>query len=106
MTYTVLRAADTTAPTAPYSLVANANQRQKQIELSWSAATDNVGVIGYRVLRDGVVVAIVINTRWSDPSVNTGTTYTYHVVADDAAGNVSPRSNSVYASLSSGGKKR
>jgi hypothetical protein len=69
MTYTVLRPPDTTAPTAPLGLIANVNQRQKQIDLSWNAATDNVGVIGYRVVRDGVVVALVVNTRWTDPSV-------------------------------------
>jgi hypothetical protein len=106
MTYTVLRPPDTTAPTAPLGLIANVNQRQKQIDLSWNAATDNVGVIGYRVVRDGVVVALVVNTHWTDPSVLSGTTYTYYVVADDAAGNVSARSNSVSVTLSGGAKKR
>jgi hypothetical protein len=42
---------DTVPPTAPERLAAR--QRQSEIQLSWNAATDNVGVTGYKVLRNG-----------------------------------------------------
>ena len=80
----------------------------KQIQLSWGAATDNIGVTGYSVLRDGIVVAMVTSTKWSDPAFTSGATYSYAVVAYDAAGNVSVLSNAVVVTISggTGGKKR
>ncbi|HUP53355.1 MAG TPA: FG-GAP-like repeat-containing protein, partial [Longimicrobiales bacterium] len=59
---------------------------------SWSAATDNVGVTGYRVYRDDVVLATVTGTSHVDATVAPATTYTYEVTALDAAGNESARS--------------
>jgi hypothetical protein len=104
-TFAVTPAADTTAPTAPSSLAATPNQKLKQIRLSWSAASDNVGVAGYRVWRDGAIVASPTGTGWSDSAVTAGQTYTYAVEAYDAAGNRSALSNSVTGALS-GGKRR
>src|SRR5256714_10081703 len=40
---------DTTAPSAPGGLTASAGD--SQVELSWSAATDDRGVAGYRIYR-------------------------------------------------------
>ena len=60
--------ADTTPPTAPSRLKATANQKLKQIELSWNAATDNIGVVGYSVVRNGAAVGKANSTRWTDTS--------------------------------------
>src|SRR5439155_3312402 len=49
-TTTTLAAADTTPPTAPSSLTATAASTT-QINLAWTASTDNVGVTGYLVER-------------------------------------------------------
>ena len=80
--------ADTTAPTVPTNLAAAASS-SSQINLSWNAATDNVGVAGYRVSRGGSVITTTTGTTYSDTGVAPQTTYTYSVAAFDAAGNVS-----------------
>ncbi|HEY8868880.1 MAG TPA: hypothetical protein VIM30_05775 [Candidatus Limnocylindrales bacterium] len=80
--------ADVQAPTAVTNLAATAVSTSS-IGLSWSASTDNVGVAGYRVSRNGTQVATVTGTSWSDSGRSPATSYTYAVVAYDAAGNVS-----------------
>ena len=87
------KVSDTTAPSAPGSLVASA-VTTTAIDLSWSASTDNVGVTGYRVYRgtDGVSFALVgtsSTTGFADMGLASGTTYYYRVRAVDAAGNES-----------------
>ena len=84
---------DTTQPTPPTNLSATAASKS-EIDLSWGAATDNVGVVGYDVYRDGVRIAQLGNVlSYSDTTVAPATTYTYRVYARDAAGNVSGSSN-------------
>ncbi|MEA2002999.1 MAG: PQQ-dependent sugar dehydrogenase [Actinomycetota bacterium] len=84
---------DETPPTAPGSLFAVADT-PTEVELSWSAAVDNVGVVGYDVYRDGgFLVGLGAVTNYEDFSVLPDTTYVYFVVARDAAGNTSPPSN-------------
>jgi chitodextrinase len=85
-------AADTQKPSAPGTLVARITRAHK-VDLSWGAATDNVGVTGYRILRGGVVVKTVTALTYRD-GPGRGT-WTYTVVALDAAGNVGPASNAV-----------
>ncbi len=73
-------------------------------QLTWDAATDNVGVAGYRIWRaTGNGPATVVGTVYADsaqsnpPFQDTGldaeTTYTYTVTAFDAAGNQSDHSD-------------
>ena len=83
------RAPDTTAPTAPTALKAVA-KTQTSIVLSWGASTDAVGVTGYRVTRDGAVVASTTSLSFTDTGLLTGRTYGYAVQARDAAGNWGP----------------
>jgi Calcineurin-like phosphoesterase/Bacterial Ig domain len=84
--------ADVVPPTAPTGLTATPTD-PVAIRLDWTAATDNVGVTGYDVYRDGVRIAqIGPSTSYLDDQVVSGTTYQYHVVAKDAAGNLSPPS--------------
>src|SRR5204863_536151 len=80
--------ADTTAPTTPTGLSASA-LTSTSLTLSWSPATDNVGVTGYRVYRDGTLVASPSGTLVSITGLSAGTPYSFTVSAFDAAGNVS-----------------
>jgi serine protease len=89
---------DTTPPTAPGSPTASAPSGI-QINLSWPAATDNVGVTSYQVERcPGVgcttfaLIASPSTTGYLDTGLTPGTSYSYRVRAQDATGNVSPYS--------------
>ena len=79
---------DTTPPTVPTSLAATA-QSSTLVGLGWSASTDNVGVAGYRVYRNGILLGSTPSTAYFDASAAANTTYSYTVRAYDAAGNVS-----------------
>ncbi|MBI5530722.1 MAG: DUF4082 domain-containing protein [Candidatus Doudnabacteria bacterium] len=83
---------DTTAPTVPTNLIATATS-VSTISLTWTAATDNVGVVGYRVYRNGVQIATTTSASYNNSGLNSGTTYSYMVDAFDAAGNYSAQSN-------------
>lgn len=85
--------ADTTAPTAPTQLVGSASGTSAT--LSWTASTDNVGVTGYEVRRDGVRVGTPTGTTFADSGLAASTSYTYTVVARDAQANVSTASNAL-----------
>jgi hypothetical protein len=98
--YTV-QSGDSTAPTAPSALVATV--KRGQIDLSWQRSTDNLAVTGYRVSRNGVAIASATGTTWTDGPGVPGT-YTYTVVAYDAAGNVSASSNSAIVIIRAGKK--
>lgn len=82
---------DTTPPSVPADLVAAA-AGPGQVALTWSASTDDVGVTGYTVRRDGDVTATVTGTTYTDDTVAPGTTYSYTVEAVDAAANSSGES--------------
>lgn len=96
-----LAAADTEAPTVPTGLQANAISSTR-IDLSWTESSDNVGVSGYDVTRDGSVVATVTQASYSDTGLSPATQYEYAVIARDAAGNVSASSATVTESTATG----
>jgi chitodextrinase len=79
--------ADTTAPSAPATFSAVAVSAFS-VALAWSASTDDVGVAGYRIFRDGTLVATTTGTAYDDAGLAAGTTYRYTVSAFDAAGNI------------------
>ncbi len=60
-----------------------------QINLSWAASVDNIGVAGYQVLRNGSMVATPRARVYGDTNLAAATTYNYAVAAFDAAGNTS-----------------
>ncbi|MEV0152468.1 glycoside hydrolase family 9 protein [Micromonospora sp. NPDC050686] len=85
-------APDTTAPTPPGAPTASA-VGPTGLTLAWGPATDNVGVTGYRVYRSGnVLVGSTTGTTLAVTGLTAATTYTFTVVAVDAAGNVSAAS--------------
>ena len=83
-----------TPPAAPTGLTAGI-PTGTTVGLTWTAATDNIGVTGYDVLRDGVVVGSSTTTSFSDSGLTAETTYGYAVRAKDAAGNLSALSSAV-----------
>jgi chitodextrinase len=94
---TTQAAPDTSAPSVPTGLTAAAVS-STQINLSWTASTDNVGVTGYRVYRAGTLLATVgAVTAYQDTGLSASTSYSYTVQAVDAAGNASAQSASVSA---------
>ncbi|WGK65749.1 M4 family metallopeptidase [Croceiramulus getboli] len=94
--------ADTEAPTAPGSLTAS-NITDTTVDLSWTASTDNVGVTGYDVYADGALLGTVTGTAANVTGLAPGTSYSYYVVAKDAAGNQSAASNTVNVTTTGGG---
>ncbi|SDF21827.1 Glycosidase [Fontibacillus panacisegetis] len=85
---------DTQAPTVPDNVTATL-AGSNTAQLSWSASTDNIGVTGYEVYRDNVLLTTVTTTSYQDTNLQANTTYSYTVQAKDAAGNVSGHSSSV-----------
>ncbi|MFX3633569.1 MAG: carbohydrate binding domain-containing protein [Candidatus Pristimantibacillus sp.] len=79
---------DTTPPTAPTGVSATA-ANGSTAQVSWTAATDNIGVTGYEIYRDGVKVGNSPTTSYTDSSLSPSSTYSYTVKAVDGAGNLS-----------------
>jgi Calcineurin-like phosphoesterase/Bacterial Ig domain len=93
-------AADTQPPSVPANLtattVAPTHVTTGSVDLSWDASTDNVGVAGYDIFRDGSKIASVgVQTTYSDTAIQPQTTYDYQVRAVDGAGNTSSLSSDV-----------
>jgi chitodextrinase len=80
---------DTIAPSLPASLLVSQGG-PRLVQLSWGAASDNVGVTSYRVLRNGTRIATVSELGFNDDTVVDGYGYTYGLRAVDAAGNLGP----------------
>lgn len=88
---------DRTAPTAPTSLVGTLTNNQPV--LSWKAATDNVGVTGYQIYRNNVLIqTIAPDTTYTDTTATAGTKK-YYVKAIDKAGRVSSASSTISVSV-------
>jgi chitodextrinase len=68
-----------------------------RIDLSWQASSDNVGVAGYRIYRDGAAVGTSGSTNYSDTGLDSTTRYCYTVAAYDTADNESGQSAQVCA---------
>ncbi len=82
-------------PTAPTNLVATVAS-SSQINLTWTASTDNVGVTGYKVERcqsascsNFTQIGTTANTSFNDTGLTGSTSYSYRVRATDAASNLS-----------------
>lgn len=86
-------APDTTAPSA--ATLSASGTTSSSTNLSWSGATDNIGVSGYDVYQDGVFRASTASTTFVATGLSANTAYSFYVIGKDAAGNVSPASNTV-----------
>jgi len=94
---------DTEAPTAPTNLAAN-TPTANSISLSWTAATDNLGVAAYDVYKNGVLNTTVTGTTATVYGLMPSTTYSFYVIAKDTSGNPSAQSNTVTEATLSGGQ--
>ncbi len=79
---------DQTPPTVP-SGVTGASANPNTVTLNWTASTDNLGVAGYYVLRNGVNIGSTASLYYQDSGLTESTTYTYTIEAFDLGGNVS-----------------
>ena len=104
------RAVDTAAPTTPASLAATAAS-SAQINLSWTASTDNIAVTNYLIERcqgSGCttftqIASIAPGTTYSNTGLTAATSYSYRIRATDANGNNSAYSNTATATTSAVG---
>ena len=62
------------------------------ITLDWDTSTDNRGVTGYRLTRNGTTITTTSGSTlsYTDSGLSPGTSYSYTIVALDQAGNTSP----------------
>ena len=86
---------DTTAPSAPTLF---GSRSGFTVRLTWSGATDDVGVTGYTIFRAGVAIGTTTGSAYTDTSPPLARASSYTVRARDAAGNLSAPSNSVSVS--------
>lgn len=85
---------DTESPTAPTAPLVT-NLSQNGFTLSWTAATDNVGVTGYNIYRNGILSLYSTTTTINVTGLLAATTYAYTVKARDLPGNLSKPSSAV-----------
>lgn len=83
--------ADRAPPTAPTLVQANATGAS-MVRLTWQAASDDTGVRGYQIWRDGVRAGTSLTTEFLDSGLTANTSYSYRVAAFDAVQNSSPLS--------------
>jgi len=79
---------DNTPPSIPAGL-AGGSASPTTTAINWNASTDNVGVAGYYVSRNGSRVGTTANLYYKDSGLTENTTYTYTIEAFDLGGNVS-----------------
>ena len=77
--------ASTPPPSAPSGLNA-AVAGPTEVDLTWTASTDDVGVAGYRIYRNGTLVGTSLTNSYADKGLQPATSYSYLTVAYDAAG--------------------
>jgi len=92
-------ASDSTPPSTPTGLSAT-TVSSTQINLSWTASTDNVGIGGYTIFRNGTQIGSTSNTTYSDTGLSASTAYSYTVQAYDTSSNTSSQSTSASATTS------
>lgn len=85
---------DTAPPSPPGGLTASAPS-STTVNLTWVASADNVGVIGYRIFRNGSQIGTSTSSSYTDNTTSGSTTYSYTASARDAAGNESSQGNAV-----------
>ncbi|MBP1999622.1 chitinase [Paenibacillus shirakamiensis] len=89
---------DTQAPTAPAGLTATASSGTS-VALTWTAASDNLGVTGYDIYQGSNLIGSSATTSYSVTGLAGGSAYSFTVKAKDAAGNVSAASNAASVTL-------
>ena len=96
---------DTDPPSTPTNLKSE-TIKHNRVDLSWGASLDNTVVTDYEILRDNIKIANTANTKYSDETVQSDTTYKYQVIAIDLAGNTSEPSEILSVSTPDKPKER
>jgi Concanavalin A-like lectin/glucanases superfamily/Domain of unknown function (DUF1929)/Bacterial Ig domain/Glyoxal oxidase N-terminus/Fibronectin type III domain len=92
VTVVVTNTPDTSPPTVPTGVTATAVSAS-QINVAWTASSDNVGVAGYTIFRNDAAVGSVTGPTFADTGLQPSTTYRYTVAARDGVGNLSAPSS-------------
>src|SRR5688572_13282906 len=81
---------DTLSPSIPSNLLSS-NITATSFTLSWAASNDNIGISGYDVYRNGVKInnTNILGTSYNVTNLSPNTSYSFTVIAKDAAGNES-----------------
>jgi len=82
---------DTTAPSVPTG-VTGVSANPDTASISWTASTDDVGVAGYYVFRNGAQIGQTATLYYQDSGLLEATIYSYAIQAFDLAGNLSAQS--------------
>lgn len=100
-TVQAVSSSDTQAPSVPGGLTSS-SIGQSSFTLAWNASTDNVGVTGYEVFRNGTSIGTTTaSTRtFNVTGLSASTTYSMTVRARDAAGNWSAQSSALSVTTS------
>ncbi len=96
-TYNLTSAADTTAPNVPSNFKVDVKGSNVNI-LTWSASSDNLGVAGYTIYRDGVIIGGTKDTFFVDTSAQPSTSYSYYISAFDRKNNNSAVTSTINVS--------
>ena len=81
---------DNAAPSAPELTISSVNDLY--VKLEWTGY-DNVGVVRYEVYKNNIKIKTVDVTTYIDSAIVIDSNYEYYVVAYDAYGNASEKSN-------------
>lgn len=82
----IVNSSDSAAPSTPENIIATSSLT---VEINWDAASDNIGVVGYKIYKNGVLIATTANNFYIDSDIVALTTYNYGIAAYDAANNES-----------------
>ncbi len=102
--YTFNTGIETSAPTVPGNVNATVVSGT-QVILNWSASSDNTGVRGYGIYRNGTLIATVDKNTlsYSDTGLTPSTNYSYRVDAFDGSANHSAQSTASSVTTPSSG---
>jgi hypothetical protein len=89
---------DQTPPTAPQNPIALSNS-PNAVVVTWESATDDTAIAGYRIYQNGSLTGTVASSanQYAVNGLSASTTYSFYIVAFDAAGNISSPSSLVTA---------
>jgi len=85
---------DTEAPSTPTNLIVD-NETSNSFQLSWTASSDDIGVVGYDIFKNGSLIGTSSTTSYVLTGLNPSTSYNLYIVAKDAALNESANSTTI-----------
>ncbi len=88
---------DVTPPSDPANLAYHA-ANFSQISLTWDASTDNIGVSGYEIYKDNILIDSSATSNYIATGLIASNNYDFRVRAYDASGNFSNYSNTINVS--------